>query len=164
MTERITRDVQIAAIDQLIDEVTWQAQKQAIQTLMQPDIDLTMPQMVTLLVIRQYGSCRMGTLVEATRQSGGTVTGIVDRLIQDGLVERSHASDDRRAVEVRLTAEGEERAQRVIAARHEDMYRILGGFNDEQLSDFANLLRMFTEALHDDLVAGQNQRNVAYDA
>jgi|HigsolmetaAR201D_1030396.scaffolds.fasta_scaffold05661_3 DNA-binding MarR family transcriptional regulator len=160
MTERITRDEQIAAIDRLIDEVTWQAQKQAIQTLMQPELDLTMPQMVTLLVIQQYGSCRMGTLVEATRQSGGTVTGIVDRLIQDGLVERAHAADDRRAVEVRLTPLGEERAQRVIAARREDMYRILSRFTDEQLANFANLLRLFTDALQEDLTGGNRLKAV----
>jgi DNA-binding MarR family transcriptional regulator len=160
MTERVTRDEQIAAIDQLIDEVTWQAQKQAIQTLMQPELDLTMPQMVTLLVIRQHGSCRMGTLVEATRQSGGTVTGIVDRLIQDGLVERAHAADDRRAVEVKLTAAGEERSRRVIAARHEDMCRILARFGDDQLAEFAHLLRLFTEALQDDVTGGNRLKAV----
>ena len=160
MTERATRDEQIAAIDRMIDEVTWQAQKQAIQTLMRPEIDLTMPQMVTLLVIREHGACRMGTLVEATHQSGGTVTGIVDRLILDGLVERAHAADDRRAVEVKLTAAGEERACRVIAARHEDMYRILARFGDEQLAEFAHLLRLFTQALRDDLDSGDRHKVV----
>jgi DNA-binding MarR family transcriptional regulator len=160
MTERATRDEQIAAIDRMIDEVTWQAQKQAIQTLMRPEIDLTMPQMVTLLVIREHGACRMGTLVEVTRQSGGTVTGIVDRLIQDGLVERSHAADDRRAVEVRLTAMGEERARRVIAARHEDMCRILARFGDDQLAELARLLHLFTQGLRDDLDGGNRHKAV----
>src|SRR5262245_8516246 len=125
MTERETRDEQIAAIDRMIDEVAWQAQKQAIQTLIRPDLDLRLPQMITLLAIRAHGPCRMGTLVEATRQSGGTVTGIVDRLIGDGLVARAHAADDRRAVEVALTPAGEERAHDVGIARHEDMRRIL---------------------------------------
>src|SRR5437867_9515035 len=155
MTERATRDVHITAIDRMIDEVTWQAQKQAIQTLIRPDIDLTMPQMVTLFAIREHGTCRMGTLVEATRQSGGTITGIVDRLIDDGLVVRAHAVDDRRAVEVALTREGEERARRVIDARHADMCRILGRFNDSQLADFEQLLRLFTQALQDDLARGE---------
>src|SRR5919201_2193407 len=100
MSEHARRDEYIAAIDRMIDEVAWQAQKQAIQTLMRPDLDLTLPQMITLLAIRAHGPCRMGTLVDATRQSGGTVTGIVDRLISDGLAARAHATDDRRAVEV----------------------------------------------------------------
>src|SRR5690348_3804804 len=103
MAERTTRESRITAVDRMIDEVTWQAQKQAIQTLMRPDIQLTMPQMVTLFAIREHGACRMGALVESTRQAGGTITGIVDRLIQDGLVARAQAPDDRRAVEVKLT-------------------------------------------------------------
>ena len=160
MTERVTRDDQIAAIDRMIDEVAWQAQKQAIQTLMRPDLDLTLPQMITLLAIRAHGPCRMGTLVEATRQSGGTVTGIVDRLIDDGLVARAHAIDDRRAVEVALTSAGEERAQRVNVARHEDMRRLLANFDDVQLGEFERLLRMLTLALHDELARGDRSKAV----
>src|ERR1051325_8055660 len=121
MAERSTRDSCITAIDRMIDEVTWQAQKQAIRTLTQPDIELTMPQMVTLFAIRKHGACRMGALVEATRQAGGTITVIVDLLIHDGLVVRSQAAEDRRAVEVALTPAGEQRARRVIQARHTDM-------------------------------------------
>jgi DNA-binding MarR family transcriptional regulator len=162
MTERATRDEQIAAIDRLIDEVAWQAQKQAIQTLMRPDLDLTLPQMITLLAIRAHGPCRMGALVEATRQSGGTVTGIVDRLIDDGLVARTHAVDDRRAVEVALTAAGAERVLRVGAARHEDMRRLLARFDDSQLAEFERLLRMLTLALHDELA--RNDRGRAVEA
>ena len=151
MTERATRDVHIKAIDRMIDEVTWQAQKQAIQTLIRPDIDLTMPQMVTLFAIREHGTCRMGALIEATRQSGGTITGIVDRLIADGLVARAHIAGDRRVVEVTLTPAGEQRARQVIDARHADMCRILERFNDSQLADFEQLLRLFTQSIQNDL-------------
>jgi DNA-binding MarR family transcriptional regulator len=154
MTERATRDEQIAAIDRMIDEVAWQAQKQAIQTLMRPELDLTLPQMITLQAIRTHGPCRMGTLVEATRQSGGTVTGIIDRLIGDGLVARAHAVDDRRAVEVALTPAGEQRAHDVGVARHADMCRILAHFDDRQLAEFEHLLRLLTQALHDELTRG----------
>jgi DNA-binding MarR family transcriptional regulator len=160
MTERATRDEHIAAIDRMIDEVAWQAQKQAIQTLMRPSLDLTLPQMITLVAIHTHGPCRMGTLVEATRQSGGTVTGIVDRLINDGLVARAHAVDDRRAVEVALTSEGERRVHDVGLARHEDMCRILAGFDDSQLAEFERLLRMFTLALHGELARGDRGKAI----
>src|SRR5262245_21987773 len=162
MTERATRDEQIAAIDRMIDEVAWQAQKQAIQTLIRPELDLTLPQMITLLAIRAHGPCRMGALVEATRQSGGTVTGIIDRLIADGLVERAHSTDDRRAVEVALTAAGEEHARPVLDARHDDMCRILGRFDERELAEFERLLRLLIEALHDELA--QSDRGKASDA
>src|SRR6266508_3134409 len=129
MTERATRDVHIKAIDRMIDEVTWQAQKQAIQTLIRPDIDLTMPQMVTLFAIREHGTCRMGALIEATRQSGGTITGIVDRLIADGLVARTHIADDRRVVEVTLTPAGDQRPRQLLAAPPPHTCRLLEHVN-----------------------------------
>jgi DNA-binding MarR family transcriptional regulator len=93
----------------------------------------------------------MGALIEATRQSGGTITGIVDRLIADGLVARAHIAGDRRVVEVTLTPAGEQRARQVIDARHADMCRILERFNDSQLADFEQLLRLFTQSIQDDL-------------
>ena len=160
MTERARREQHIAAIDRMIDEVAWQAQKQAVQTLARPDIDLTIPQMITLLAIREHGTCRMGALVEATRQSGGTITGIVDRLIDDGLVARSQAAEDRRAVEVTLTPAGEERARQVADARHADMCRILARFSDAQLGDLEHLLRLFTQALGEELSRGDRSRVV----
>jgi DNA-binding MarR family transcriptional regulator len=158
MTERVTRDEQIAAIDRMIDEVAWEAQKQAGQTLARPDLNLTLPQMITLMAIRAHGPCRMGILVGATRQSGGTVTGIVDRLFAGGLVARVPATDDRRAVEVALTAAGEERARQVGIARHADMCRILAHFDDGELAEFERLLRRFTLAVRDELTHGDGAR------
>ena len=88
MSQRTAQSARIETIDRMIRELTWHGQKHAIQTLTRPEIGLTMPQMVTLLAIYDSGSCRMGDLADATQQSGGTLTGIVDRLIVDGLVER----------------------------------------------------------------------------
>jgi DNA-binding MarR family transcriptional regulator len=151
MTERATRDTWIMAIDRLIHEVTWHAQKQAIHTLMRPEIALTLPQMVTLFAIHQRGACRMGALAEATQQSGGTITGIVDRLIHEGLVKRVRSNGDRRVVKVALTPAGEERVRRVLDARHKDMDQILARFNDHDLEQFERLLRLFVQGVQDHL-------------
>ncbi len=50
--------------------------------------------------------------------SNGNVTGIVDRLVSDGLVTRANRDGDRRTSIVRLTPSGEQ-AFREIAAAHE---------------------------------------------
>jgi DNA-binding MarR family transcriptional regulator len=44
--------------------------------------------------------------------SNGNVTGIVDRLVEDGLVVRVPVEGDRRAMLVRLTRKGRERIRR----------------------------------------------------
>ncbi len=148
MTQRTAQATRIEAIDRLFRELTWHGQKHAIQTLTRPEIGLTMPQMITLLSIHTSGSCRMGELADATQQSGGTLTGIVDRLIVDGLVERVRSVNDRRVIEVTLTSTGKARVDEVLTARESDMQRILAGFNDQQLEQFELLLKQFLQGLH----------------
>jgi DNA-binding MarR family transcriptional regulator len=142
--ERTTR---VAAIDHIIRHIMWQGQKQSLHTLNRPDIDLTMPQMITLFAIRTAGTCRMSELAEVTQQSAGTLTGIVDRLIEDGLVARVRDADDRRVVQVALTQMGQERMQRVEEVRHEDMARVLRSFSLEQLRQLEELLALLYTGL-----------------
>jgi DNA-binding MarR family transcriptional regulator len=106
--------------------------------------------MVTLFAIHESGTCRMSTLAEITQQSAGTLTGIVDRLIDDGLVARVRNATDRRVVEVTLTQDGEQRLQRVSVARHEDMSRTLEQFREDDLELLQRLLQQFLDAVQRD--------------
>ncbi len=153
MDDHEARAARIGAIDELIRRITWQSHKQLLQTLSRPAIALTLPQMVTLFAIRGAGTCRMSELAEVTRQSAGTLTGIVDRLIEDDLVGRVRDVDDRRVVQVTLTARGEERLARVELARREDMERMLTQFSLEQLGDLEGLLSMVQHGLQELLSA-----------
>lgn len=149
MTATDERTERIAAIDLVVRQITWQGQKQSLQTLSRPEIALTMPQMITLFAIRAARTCRMSELAEITQQSAGTLTGIVDRLIEDGLVGRVRDVEDRRVVQVALTPQGEERLCRVETARREDMARMLRYLDDEQLTDLESLLRLLLRGLQD---------------
>lgn len=78
---------------------------------------------------------RAGTPVELARESGidaGAMTRMVDRLVAKGLVERLRSETDRRVVNLRLTAAGEEAAGHVpavLASIHND---VLEGFSAEE--------------------------------
>lgn len=149
MNQPQARPAVIASIDDLIRQITWQSHKQLLQTLSRAEIGLTMPQMVTLFAIRGAGTCRMSELAEITQQSAGTLTGIVDRLIEDNLVARVRDIEDRRVVQVTLTPHGEERLCRVEHARREDMERMLQRLRTEQLADLDCLLRVLLGGIHD---------------
>ena len=153
MTERAAHETRVEAIDRIFRELTWHGQKHAIHTLTRPEIGLTMPQMITLLAIHDQGACRMGALADATQQSGGTLTGIVDRLIDDGLVERVRSANDRRVIEVALTDEGRARVEQVLLARHQDLQRILTPFEDGEIAQFEKLLSMFLQGVRGTLPA-----------
>lgn len=154
MNDYELRERSIGAIDDVIRQITWQSHKQLLQTLGRPEIALTMPQMVTLFAIRGAGTCRMSELAEITQQSAGTLTGIVDRLIEDNLVARVRDVDDRRVVQVTLTPQGEERLARVEQARREDMERMLQQFSQPQLTELDCLLRLLVGGIGE-LLSGE---------
>jgi len=53
-------------------------------------------------------------LSEKTLVTKGTLTGVLDRLADKGLVERIPSQEDRRSIFVRLTPKGEERFKKVF--------------------------------------------------
>jgi len=61
---------------------------------------------------------KMGELSRLLMVTGGNVTGIVDQLVKEGLVERADDAADRRAWRVRLTRSGE-KAFAEMAREHE---------------------------------------------
>ncbi len=69
---------------------------------------LTGPQLATLQAAANLGVSSTGALARAVHLSGPTVTGILDRLTNRGLVDRTRNGQDRRSVTVRLTCDGED--------------------------------------------------------
>ena len=151
MNATATREDHIEMIDQLMYELVWHAQKQITHTLIQPSIDLTLPQLMTLFAVQHNGPCRMSALADLTRQSAGTLTGIVDRLIDDGLLERARSVSDRRVIEVALTTEGAQRLNDAVYARQIEMRQALERFSEGELMAFGQLLNRFLDYMHIDI-------------
>ena len=75
---------------------------------------VTAAQGYTLLALPEEGSISMKELSEAMDLAGSTMTRMVDQLVRKGLVHRRPDEEDRRVVQVGLTAQGREvqRAER----------------------------------------------------
>ncbi len=70
---------------------------------------LTGPQLAVLQAASRLGEASStGALARAVHLSGPTVTGILDRLVKRGLVERARNGQDRRSVTMTITRRGEE--------------------------------------------------------
>lgn len=69
---------------------------------------LTPSQIVVLQIIAQAGQPGAGAVAETARLSQATVTAILDRLEERGLVQRERDPGDRRRVSVELTEAGRE--------------------------------------------------------
>jgi DNA-binding MarR family transcriptional regulator len=92
---------------------------------------LTFPQFMALVALEHAEEGRrMGPLAEAAYQSAASMTGIVDRLLERGLVERHRHPDDRRSVVVRLTDLGRELLAHEKQGREQNARRFLLGLSD----------------------------------
>ncbi|MFM9444561.1 MarR family winged helix-turn-helix transcriptional regulator [Streptomyces acidiscabies] len=85
-----------------------------------------------------------GQLLTQTLVTSGTMTNRIDRLTQKGLVERLPDPTDRRGVLVRLTAEGQDRADQALAGLLAQERAILAELSAGQRGELAALLRQLT--------------------
>ena len=67
---------------------------------------LTPSQVVVLQIISRGDEIGAGAISDAARLSQATVTALLDKLEERGLIKRKRGSDDRRRVSVKLTAKG----------------------------------------------------------
>src|SRR5688500_2753385 len=80
-------------------------------------LGLTAAQADALVVIGQAGPLSLNELGELLIAEAGHPSRLVDRLVEAGLVERRPATDDRRRVELTLTARGRKLQKRILASR-----------------------------------------------
>ncbi|MCC5902636.1 MAG: MarR family transcriptional regulator [Halomonas sp.] len=92
---------------------------------------------------------KMNELSKRLRVSNGNVTGIIDRLVEDGTVERIAIEGDRRATRVCLTVAGR-KTFRGMAVEHERWINALfEGVNEEDAHHIGELLHRLPASLND---------------
>jgi DNA-binding MarR family transcriptional regulator len=112
---------------------------------------LSLVHLQVLFTLSHDGPMPMSRLAEAMDVSQASATGIVDRMEQRGLVERSRDDEDRRVVRVALADGGRETLGSIAAERRERLATILGELDDTELEGFLVGLRGMRrgrEALH----------------
>lgn len=102
-----------------------------VRELLKTQFATTLPRFDVLAVLdRNDDGLTMSELSRELEVSNGNVTGIVERLASDRLVQRTPLASDRRAMQVRLTRRG-----RQVFAR---MARAHEGWIDHKLRGFSN--------------------------
>ncbi|TDW75382.1 MarR family winged helix-turn-helix transcriptional regulator [Kribbella pratensis] len=81
-----------------------------VTALYRPVLDphgLTYPQYLVLVTLTRLGPCSIGDIARATRLDHGTLTPLLRRLADRGLLTLDRSATDARSVTVALTPEGE---------------------------------------------------------
>jgi DNA-binding MarR family transcriptional regulator len=103
---------------------------------------LTGSQLLVLKLLEPRGQVSLSALSEEIRAKNSTVTGIVDRMERDGLVVRRRSGDDRRVVNIELTAKGKRLANDVKADPKQLFRALLAELSPK---DAAELERIMTK-------------------
>ncbi|MDI3257070.1 MAG: MarR family transcriptional regulator [Kyrpidia sp.] len=116
------RDDQITELIDLMRRTMREFKQRVHQEL--KEYDLTVPQMWVLRTLHFDGTHSLAELSRRVGMSTSTASGIVDRLVRMGLVDRERDEADRRVVWVRLSEKGRALVQKVPAL-HFDYFRTL---------------------------------------
>jgi DNA-binding MarR family transcriptional regulator len=108
---------------------------------------LSMTHVHVMFTLHKHGSMRMSELASALDVSLANATGIVTRMEERGLAERSRDADDRRVVNVTLTDEGRQLLEDMDRRRRDFFTFLLSRLSVEELTGLRNGMRaMFRSA------------------
>jgi DNA-binding MarR family transcriptional regulator len=94
-----------------------------------------------LFLLTTDGPLAMGRLADQLEVSMPNVTGIVDRMVAHGLVERLRNDDDRRQVVVRATQGGYEAVEEIDLVRRRQLARVLESLRPAEQQEALRVFR-----------------------
>jgi DNA-binding MarR family transcriptional regulator len=111
--------------------------------------DLTPVQYAALASISTNPGIDQATLAGLIAYDRTTITGVVDRLVQKGLLVRNPSNRDRRAHQLQITAEGHTMLAGVVPAVEAAQQIMLRGLTGEEAEEFLRLFRKAIAAVND---------------
>jgi len=108
------------------------------------DIDqygLTQPQFGVLEMLGHLGPLTIGDIGKRMLVTAGCITVILDNLEKDGLVERIRSGEDRRVINVQLTAKGQATFKRIFRKHAKRVTELASVLKEEEQAQLSDLLK-----------------------
>ncbi len=106
--------------------------------------NVTLPRFdVMAALYREPEGMLMSQLSKYLMVSNGNVTGLIDRLTTNGLVQRTLRDGDRRTSVVLLTKEGRKNFEQMAKSHHEWVNELLSHFSPDEAQNLAETLKVF---------------------
>ena len=115
-------------------------------------LDLTIDQLKSLILIYSQGKISFKDLAKALDISRSNITGLADRLIQNGLLTRNQDSADRRIQYLTLTDKGREIIANIQQEMHSQATRLLTTLDIEELAALEKGLTALIKSAEKDIL------------
>ncbi len=102
--------------------------------------EITLPQFWALGYLDHHGKSKMNNLAKHLKISPSGTTGLIDRLILQGLVARKADLHDRRIVWIELTAKGRGIIKSISKQKTETLIRVFGKIAPKDREHYLNIL------------------------
>ena len=111
------------------------------------ELDVPIAQLKSLLIIAGKGETNSSTLAQDLSVTPGDVTGIIERLVAQGLVIRKHSPEDRRVIWLEATDKGRNLLANLMESQTRHMAHILEYMSVEDLQSLSRGLSKFLHAV-----------------
>ncbi len=123
--------------------------EQHVRSHLRREFDTTLPRFDMLAQLDRGQNLTMSELSNRLMVSNGNVTGLIERLVKEGLVSRSPAPDDWRSQMVRLTEEGQRAFDAMLPVHNGWIEDMIGGLNGAEMKQLLALLAKLKNSLID---------------
>lgn len=103
--------------------------------------NLSITEFSVLEVLYHKGKQTIQQIGHSILISSGSMTYVIDRLEKKGLIYRSACPDDRRAIHVILTNDGNNLMKNIMPKHHQWVKHVFSSLNTEESEIFVNLLK-----------------------
>src|SRR4051794_29097853 len=139
----VTTTTSVEIVDQILDQLAPLVARQR-KALVQAGCfrQISSTHLHVLYVLVSRGAMPMSRLADQLDVSLPNVTGIVERMVERGFVERTRPGDDRRVVEVRITDAGRAVLDEIDTVKRQEMANVISRLSPQQQE---RALRAFTD-------------------
>lgn len=108
---------------------------------------ITLPQILILDLLSRQGASKMTDLAREMKVTTAASTGIVQRLVLLGYVQREFDQNDRRIIRIKLSSKGEELLKKLNQQRRELITKIFGQISEHDRSEYLRILMQVKEVI-----------------
>lgn len=138
-------DRYISQLENLFPDIIEGMSFKVVQEL--AELKITLAQFQALSLLAEKKGCIMSELARGMSQSFSTTTGIVDRLIRDGLARRERDKKDRRVVRVFITSKGKYTVGQFKRYRKEHLISILESLKEKDRKTLIQAMGILSQAI-----------------